>query len=78
MSSFMIIYLYFFGIILNFINFMDIIKNNPIARLKFQLLNDKGKFHFYLQIFLLCLLSWILVFINFVYTIYIHIERKKK
>jgi hypothetical protein len=57
---------------------MDIIKNNPIAQLKIQLLNDKGKFYFYLQMFILCLLSWILVFINFVYKIYIHIERKKK
>lgn len=76
MSFYML--MYFFGVILNFINFMDIIKNNPIARLKFQLLNDKGKFYFYLQIFILCLLSWILIFINFVYTVYIHIERKKK
>jgi hypothetical protein len=75
--SFYILF-YFFGIILNIINFMDIIKNNPIAQLKIQLLNDKGKFYFYLQMFILCLLSWILVFINFVYKIYIHIERKKK
>lgn len=71
-------FMYFFGVILNFINFMDIIKNNPIAQLKFQLLNDKGKFYFYLQVFALCFLSWILVFINFVYTVYIHIERKKR
>lgn len=70
--------MYFFGVILNFINFMDIIKNNPIAQLKLQLLNDKGKFHFYIQVFALCFLSWILIFINFVYKVYIHIERKKK
>ena len=70
--------LYFFGVIINMINFIDVIKNNPIAQLKFQLLNDKGKFYFYLQMFALCFLSWILVFINFVYKIYIHIERKKK
>lgn len=76
MSFYML--MYFFGVILNFINFMDVIKNNPIAQLKLQLLNDKGKFYFYLQMFLLCFLSWILVFINFVYKVYIHIERKKK
>lgn len=76
MSFYML--MYFFGVILNFINFMDVIKNNPIAQLKLQLLNDKGKFYFYLQMFILCFLSWILVFINFVYKVYIHIERKKK
>lgn len=70
--------MYFFGVILNIINFMDVIKNNPIAQLKIQLLSDKGKFYFYLQMFILCFLSWILVFINFVYKIYIYIERKKK
>lgn len=76
MSFYMLFYI--FGVILNFINFMDIIKNNPIAQLKLQLLNDKSKFYFYLQMFILCFLSWILVFINFVYKVYIHIERKKK
>ena len=76
MSFYMLIY--FFGVILNFINFMDVIKNNPIAQLKIQLLSDKGKFYFYLQMFILCFLSWILVFINFVYKVYIYIERKKK
>ena len=70
--------LYFFGVILNIINFIDVIKNNPIAQLKLQLLNDKDKFYFYLQMFSLCFLSWILVFINFVYKVYIHIGRKKK
>ena len=78
MSIYTLIYLYFFGVMINMINFMDIIKNNPIAQLKIQLLNDKGKFYFYFQIFVLCLLSWILVFINFIYKVYIHIERKKK
>ena len=76
MSFYML--MYFFGVILNIINFMDVIKNNPIAQLKLHLLNDKGKFYFYLQMFILCFLSWILVFINFVYKVYIHIERKKK
>lgn len=70
--------MYFFGVILNFINFMDVIKNNPIAQLKLQLLNDKGKFYFYLQMLVFCFLSWILVIINFVYKVYIYIERKKK
>lgn len=70
--------LYFFGIIINIINFIDVIKNNQIAQLKLQLLNVKGKFYFYLQMFILCFLSWILVFINFVYKVYMYIERKKK
>lgn len=70
--------LYFFGVIFNFINFIDVIKNNSIAQLKLQLLNDKGKFYFYLQMFSLCFSSWILIFINFVYKVYIYIERKKK
>ena len=46
MSIYTLIYLYFFGVMINMINFMDIIKNNPIAQLKIQLLNDKGKFYY--------------------------------
>lgn len=70
--------MYIFGVMINMINFMDVIKNNPIAQLKLQLLSDKGKFYFYLQMFLLCFLSWILIFINFVYKTYLYFERKKK
>ena len=70
--------MYIFGVMINMINFIDVIKNTPIIQLKLQLLNDKGKFYLYLQMFLLCFLSWILVFINFVYKVYKHIERKKK
>ena len=76
MSFYMLMYI--FGVIINMINFIDVIKNTPIIQLKLQLLNDKGKFYLYLQMFLLCFLSWILVFINFVYKIYKYIERKKK
>lgn len=76
MSFYMLMYI--FGIMINMINFMDVIKNNPIAQLKLQLLSDKGKFYFYVQMFLLCFLSWILVFINFVYKVYLYFERKKK
>lgn len=76
MSFYMIMYI--FGVMINMINFVDIIKNNPIAQIKLHLLNDKGKFYFYNQLFLLCFLSWILIFINFVFKIYSYIERKKK
>lgn len=70
--------LYIFGVMINIINFIDTIKNNPIAQIKLQLLNDKGKFYFYLQTFLLCFLSWILIFINFVFKIYLYFIRRKK
>lgn len=76
MSFYMLMYI--FGVLINMINFIDVIKNNPIAQLKLQLLNDKGKFYFYLQMFAFCFLSWILVFINFVYKVYMYIERKKR
>lgn len=75
--SFYII-LYIFGVMINIINFMDTMKNIPIIQLKLQLLNNKSKFYFYIQMFSLCFLSWILIFINFVYKLYMHIERKKK
>ena len=70
--------LYYSGVIINIINFIYVIKSNPLVQIRLQLLNDKSKFCFYLQIFLLSFISWILVFINFVYKFYVHIERKKK
>lgn len=70
--------LYIFGVIINFINFIDIIKNNSVTRIKLQLLNDGGRMYFYFQIFLLSFLSWILIFINFVYKTYLYFIRRKK
>lgn len=64
------IIMYIFGVMINMINFMDMVKNNPIIQLKIYLLSNKGKFYFYIQLFLLCFLSWIIIFINFVYKIY--------
>lgn len=46
--------MYIFGVMINIINFMDMVKNNPIIQLKVHLLNDTGKFYFYIQLFLLC------------------------
>ena len=71
-------HLYIFGVLINMINFIDVIINNPITKIKLRLLNDEGKFYFYLQMFILCFLSWILIFINFVYKTYLYFIRRKK
>lgn len=70
--------LYIFGVIINILNFIEVILNNPDAKIKMHMLNKKGLIITIIQMFLFSLLSWILIFIDFVYKTYKYIERNKK
>lgn len=69
---------YIIGVIINIINFIDVIINNPIAQLKILMLSKKGLIITIIEIILFSLFSWILVFIDIGYKIYLFMKGKKK
>ena len=72
------VFLYIFGVLINIINFIDVITNNPTAQLKIRMLSKKGVIFTIIQIVILSLLSWILIFTDIGYNIYLFMKGKKK
>lgn len=69
---------YIIGVMINIINFIDVISNNPIAHLKILMLNKKGLIITIIEIILFSLFSWILIFIDIGYKIYLFMKGIKK